>query len=563
MQPTGVLTATISRFGNYIVLDYHYVEIDSFACQGYETDSHDLLLLSNGHALLIGNDYRTVDMSDSVAGGNENANVQGQIIQELDEYKNVIKEWNCWDYYDITGAIHEDITGATIDFTHLNSIAFDYDSNLVISLRNLSEITKINWNTGEIIWRFGGKNNWFQITGDQYEVSYQHDVRPVPGKPNHYTMFDNGNHCEPYFSRAVEYKIDPVNRTAEKVWEFDLNQERFTQMMGSVQNLPNGNRFIDWCEWPPLYACEVDTNNQIVYELTVHGISSYRSRRFEWEGMLQTPYLIAESYYTGITLIFNKFADPDVDHYNIYGGTQPNPTTLLTTTQETYAVLTELENDTDWFFRVTAVDQYGIESDYSNEEQVYTFFIDPRENIVLNGDFSEGTDHWVLIGGQTTGEIDNEGQYHLHIEYGGTLNYHVQLYQENLKLLNGNRYLFEFNAYADSERTINGIIIRSTTRWENYGKIGFQYLTTQKKHFEYEFQMQYPTDLSASVVFNCGGQSNTDIYLDNISLKEIPSSSIENKGSKPAEFILYQNYPNPFNYITEFVFHIPLSLIHI
>jgi hypothetical protein len=59
--------------------------IDSFRCtNGYETDNHELLLLEDGHALIIGRDYRQVDMRQYVPDGDSNATVIGNIVQELD-----------------------------------------------------------------------------------------------------------------------------------------------------------------------------------------------------------------------------------------------------------------------------------------------------------------------------------------------------------------------------------------------------------------------------------------------------------------------------------------------
>ena len=37
---------------------------------------------------------------------------------------------------------------------------------LMISSRHLNEITKISRTTGDIIWRFGGKNNQFTFVND-------------------------------------------------------------------------------------------------------------------------------------------------------------------------------------------------------------------------------------------------------------------------------------------------------------------------------------------------------------------------------------------------------------
>ncbi len=563
MQPTGVLTAFLYIPNHYIVLDHNYVEIDTFKCQNCSTNSHDLVLLQNGHALLIGGEILTVDLSQW--GGSTNARISSSFIQELDENKNVFWEWHPFEpnRFKITDAIHEDLTQGNILVPQINSVAVDYDDHIIISSRCLDEVTKINHETGDIIWRLGGVNNQFEFINENYQFTYQHHARPVPNKPNHYTIYDNGNYRNPDSTRAVEYKIDTTNSTAQKVWEFWIpyTTEINRVMMGSVQRLPNGNTYIDWCEWPPLQGCEVDSNNQIVFDITVEGTSSYRSKRYEWEGMTLVPYLIAESYFNGINLIFNKFGDPNVDHYNIYGDTLPNPTALLATSDETYIVLSNLQNHTDWYFRVTSVNQYGNESDYSNEEKVFTSFTESAENCVRNGDFSNGKNHWTLWmdqsgGASATGEIDSNEQYHVQIDNGGSAEWHIQLFQTNLGLINGRTYRFEFDAYADENRIFQATVMKNSAPWTNYAELGDTYLTTQKQHFAYEFIMQHATDSDALINFACG-QSDIDIYLDNVFLKDVTGTNVDHLASLPEIYRLDNNYPNPFNWSTWISFTIP------
>jgi len=200
VQPTGVLSRRLreSPWG-FATLDTNFRRIRTWNARGYVTDEHDMQLTLDGTAYMIGIDYRYMDLSGLVSGGDTLARVMGTLIQEVDSSGNVLFEWNGWDHFSITDAVFESLTNTFVDFIHTNSVAVDYDSNVVISSRHQSECTKINRQTGEVMWRLGGLHNQFTFM-DGDSISYQHDIRPVPGKPDHYTIFDNGNHKE-----AVEY----------------------------------------------------------------------------------------------------------------------------------------------------------------------------------------------------------------------------------------------------------------------------------------------------------------------------------------------------------------------
>ncbi|MFM8909841.1 MAG: aryl-sulfate sulfotransferase [Gemmatimonadota bacterium] len=55
-------------------------------------------------------------------------------------------------------------------------------------------------------------------------------------------MFDNGfDRPGAAFSRAIEYAIDPVARTATKVWEYRPSPDIYAALVGSARRLSNGN----------------------------------------------------------------------------------------------------------------------------------------------------------------------------------------------------------------------------------------------------------------------------------------------------------------------------------
>ena len=182
-QPNGLLTYFDAGTNSFKVLDNTYTVVDTWTVgNGLVADLHEFLLLPNGHALFMIYDLQPVDLSS--LGGRPDAAVIDLVLQELDQDKNVVFEWNSRDHMSFTETF-EPLDTAVVDYVHGNAIEVDADGNLLISSRHLSEITKIDRSTGAIIWRLGGKNNQFTFVGDPTlpsvgGFSYQHDIRRLP-----------------------------------------------------------------------------------------------------------------------------------------------------------------------------------------------------------------------------------------------------------------------------------------------------------------------------------------------------------------------------------------------
>ncbi len=284
IQPTDVLTyfhTSVYPDGMHYVMNTSLQVIDSITCgNNYPNDGHELAILQNGNIFLLGDDYEQVDMSKIVPGGDPYAAVIGNVIQELDKNKNVIFQWRTFDHFNITDAIGQNLDSTVIDPVHANAIEIDPDGNILLSSRHLSEITKIDVETGDIIWRLGGNNNQFNFVNDPIGFSYQHDIRRLPD--GDITLMDNGNMHNPPFSRAVEYKLDEVNLTATLVWQFRHNPDVFDSFMGNVQRLENGNTLIGWGGAPTPTVTEVRPDGSVALEMSFpeDSVLSYRAFRF-------------------------------------------------------------------------------------------------------------------------------------------------------------------------------------------------------------------------------------------------------------------------------------------
>jgi len=280
----------LSYFNNYnkswIILNEYMNETDTLECvNGYDADYHDIQLLENGGYFLQAYDSISVNMSEIVYGGNNDAMIILLIIQEFDSDKNLIFEWNAWEHLNIADYDNLDLTDNKIVWMHGNSIHVDVDSNIIISNRRSSEVIKIDRNNGEVIWYFGGPNNEFSITNDPYNgFSRQHDVRRIEN--GNILLFDNGNDHDPPISRAVEYEIDESEKTADLVWDFSHPEGYLGLAMGSVQRLPNNNTLIIWGSLLDQGAVitEVDYDKNIVLEIQYpNPIHCYRVTKHNWQ----------------------------------------------------------------------------------------------------------------------------------------------------------------------------------------------------------------------------------------------------------------------------------------
>jgi hypothetical protein len=308
--PNGLLGYSTNFVNNipeekYYIMDSAYVVVDSVNTgNGYILDAHDMYLLSNNHYLVMSYDPQPVDMSKIVPGGDPNAIVVGFIIQEVDNNQNVFFQWRSWDHFEITDATYDiNLMGPYIDYVHGNAFEIDDDGHILLSSRNLDEITKINFNTGNVIWRFGlnCENNMFNIFDDPYGFSHQHDIRKLSN--GHYTIYDNGNLHNPPFTQVLEYEIDEVSLTATLVWDYHHSPQVYAAAMGSFRTQPNGERIIGWGGIFPLAVTELKTDNSLLREFHLPDyVTSYRAIKGSWEtNVFETQEELSLGNYAGYT----------------------------------------------------------------------------------------------------------------------------------------------------------------------------------------------------------------------------------------------------------------------
>jgi hypothetical protein len=208
---------------------------------GLQSRPHDLIATPDGSYWLLCDEVRTMDLTS--AGGIAEARVTGTAVQHVSASGEVLFNWSPFDHFAITDGPLSDRTGASVNWTHGNALDLDVDGNLIVSFRNLGELTKINAVSGDVIWRLGGLRNQFTFVDSPLPAfSGQHSAR-VCGAG---TLMILDNLGRPGDSRGERYALDEAALTARLVHSYSSLPSVVTQIGGSVQSLPGARTLVSF-----------------------------------------------------------------------------------------------------------------------------------------------------------------------------------------------------------------------------------------------------------------------------------------------------------------------------
>ena len=248
------------------------------------TDQHDFLIKENGNFVLMAYESIERDLSEFVDHhGNPYGTMEfaeDSLIEEVTPEGDQVFFWSTYDHMYLGDCM---VNQFPANYAHLNSLQL-VDDDLVISLRNCSQVLRIDGTTGEVQWRLGSSKRsdaeWealglqppLQIIGDPYvEFCAQHSAKLMPN--GHLLLYDNGWHCprdpatglprrpEEEFSRVVEYALDLERGTATFVRHHSLHGTftLFNQYQGLVVPMVNDSWLISWGFSFPNFTNRPDT----------------------------------------------------------------------------------------------------------------------------------------------------------------------------------------------------------------------------------------------------------------------------------------------------------------
>ena len=263
-----------NTLGKIIVMDENFNEIKQLELlpnNGHgaiRTDNHDFVYFNDYHYILPAYVNRP-GVNMNAYGGANSVELIDFAFQEIVNGQ-VIFEWNSANFPEFlqhTDPIYYNqfATRPKVDYFHFNSITIDpNDNNFIVSARHMNQIYKINRTSGQIMWRFGGSNDDFNLTENKI-ISHPHHATILPN--GNLLLFDNGVTKTPQQSRVVEFDIDENNFTATIANQY-TETGRYFDIMGSAQKLQNGNYFIGW---GGNITSQVNANKSDITEVNANG----------------------------------------------------------------------------------------------------------------------------------------------------------------------------------------------------------------------------------------------------------------------------------------------------
>jgi arylsulfate sulfotransferase len=204
---------------------------------------HDILVLPNGHYILLADYSKTFNNTPGLPNGTI---VAGDALVEWDPIQNAaLWTWSTFDHLDPT-RIPYGIANGVADWTHGNAVIYSPDDgNIILSLRNQNWILKINYQNGtgdgSILWKLGYQGSFTLPAGQApKEWNYGQHFPTIVSQNSSglfsLMFFNNGN------ARLLDSDNDPcgtigIGNCYSSVPVLQLNESSMTASVLSEVNL--------------------------------------------------------------------------------------------------------------------------------------------------------------------------------------------------------------------------------------------------------------------------------------------------------------------------------------
>lgn len=244
--------------------------------RGLQPRLHDMIAEPNGAYWLMCDETRIVDLSSQ--GASSRTAVVGTVVQHRSANGDVLFEWSAFDHLVIELNVLDavDRNAASVNWTHGNALDLDADGSLILSLRNLNEVIKIDSRTGAVIWRLGGTHSQLLFAdANALPFVHQHGVRAL-GTGALMILNNLGNAAG---SRAERYVIDEATMTARMNASFGETARLIALVGGTTQSLTAGHTLVSFGSGAGVE--EYDATGNTVWRLTGNLGYIFRAQRIQ------------------------------------------------------------------------------------------------------------------------------------------------------------------------------------------------------------------------------------------------------------------------------------------
>uniref|UniRef100_A0AB33JDU9 Aryl-sulfate sulfotransferase n=1 Tax=Prevotella sp. GTC17262 TaxID=3236797 RepID=A0AB33JDU9_9BACT len=187
---------------------------------------HECRPLPNGNVMIVTSVTQSFDLT--AQGGTKDEEVTGDGFIVLNPQGKVVYQWDC--FGTLNPADDSGIMQSKKDWLHANSINTDMDGNYYMTFNTISQLWKIDAQTGKTLYRIG-KNGTIK-TPEEGWANGLHCANPMA--PDEILALDNGR-MGTKGSRALLYKINTKNNTVQLAIDSEISKEYSTPNRGNVQ----------------------------------------------------------------------------------------------------------------------------------------------------------------------------------------------------------------------------------------------------------------------------------------------------------------------------------------
>ncbi|RJE24332.1 Arylsulfotransferase ASST [Aspergillus sclerotialis] len=278
------------------MLDSSYEEVYKIrGANDLAVDLNDFHITRDDTALLTVRNHVQTDLQ-SVDRPEDGWIVDG-VFQEVNiETGELLFQWQAAEHFNFTEAYPElEDTGTEAnpwDFFHISGLDKDEKGNFLVSSASMNCLAYIDGQSGDVIWKVGGKDNMFEdlSDGDTTTIIQPYRAR-FTEDGNAITLFDTTESA----SRGLFLDVDQEKMTVQVRYQYLNPTDLTTKFGGSVQLLDNSNVLVSygssaaWTEYSlegnPL--CEVHFGS--AFQFNDDRIASQHVSKHAWTGHPKTP----------------------------------------------------------------------------------------------------------------------------------------------------------------------------------------------------------------------------------------------------------------------------------